>query len=49
MALFKYGFKRKYEGFREFFHKGLHVQLAVKLFCLETFMLYSMLATSNHL
>ena len=34
MALFKYGFKRKYEGFCE----GLRVQLATKLFYLETFM-----------
>ena len=40
MALFKYGFKRKYEGFRKFFCKGLSVQLAVKLFCLETFIVY---------
>ena len=30
--LFKYGFKRKYEGFGEsFFRKGLHAQLAAKL------------------
>ena len=32
MALFKYGFKRKYVGFRKsFFHEGLRVQLATKL------------------
>ena len=38
----KYGFKRKYEGFHErFFHEGLHVQLAEKLFYLKTFMAYS--------
>ena len=34
MALFKYGFKRKYVGFRKSFCKGLHVQLATKLSCL---------------
>ena len=35
-------FKRKYEGFCEsFFHEGLRVQLAGKLFFLETFMVYS--------
>ena len=39
--LFKYGFKRKYEGFGEsFFRKGLHAQLAAKLFYLKTFMVY---------
>ena len=25
MALFKYGFKRKYEGFHEIFFEGLHI------------------------
>ena len=41
MALFKYGFEKKYEGFGEVFRKGLCVQLTAKLFCLETFMVYS--------
>ena len=41
MALFKCGFRRKYEWFHEsFFCEGLHVQLAMKLFCLKTFMIY---------
>ena len=40
MALFRYGFKRKYVGFRKGFCKDLHVQLAVKLFYLKTFMVY---------
>ena len=43
MVLFKYGFKTKYnirESARNFC-KVLRVQLATKLFCLETFMVYS--------
>ena len=47
MALFIYGFKSKYEGFRESFCESLHVQLAAKLFCLETFMVYLVLSTIN--
>ena len=46
MALVNYGFKRKYHvcGIpQEVFHEGLCVQLAMKFFCLETFMVYSML------
>ena len=33
---------RKYEGFCEIFCEGLCVQLAMKLFCLETLMVYGM-------
>ena len=42
MALSRYGFKIKYVcGIpRNIFHKDLRVQLATKLFCLETFMAY---------
>ena len=36
IALFKFGFKRNYEGFR----KSLGVQLTAKLFYLDTFMVY---------
>ena len=39
MTLFIYGFKR---GSAKAFHEGLRVQLAAKLFCLETFMAYGM-------
>ena len=47
MALFRYGFKRKYVGFRKSFCKDLHVQLAMKLFYLKTFMVYDILSKNT--
>ena len=36
-ALFKYGFKKSMRDSVKVFSKGLCIQLTVKLFCLETF------------